>query len=209
MKFFDKNFLSIANTSIAEIVSVSFPAWAALHDNSSLPADSVWMKAVDLNDKVTSDDTNITLGTITIRGDNLGITSLTAVVTKMDDDDGDPINPSTELGYVHVEYIPPPPIASIIPLRRGWNLISVPVNLTTWELGEESMVGDPLNVTPRNSLTSIYRYNTTSGLFEKCDHLDDWGWSPATGSEGFTELEPGRGYWVMAKNDCVWTFLRG
>ena len=71
-------------------------------------------------------------------------------------------------------------------------------------LGEESVVGDPLNVTPRNSLTSIYRYNSSSGLFEKCDHFDNWGWWPATSSESFTKLEPGRGYWVMAKNDCVW-----
>ena len=93
-----------------------------------------------------------------------------------------------------------------IELTSGWNLISVPLNLTTWELGNESLVGDPLNVTPKNSLTSIYRYNTTSGLFEKCDHFDDWGWWPATGSESFTKLEPGRGYWVMAKNDCNLTF---
>jgi len=30
-------------------------------------------------------------------------------------------------------------------------------------------------------IPSIYRYNTSSGLFEKCDHLDDWGWWPANG----------------------------
>lgn len=93
-----------------------------------------------------------------------------------------------------------------ISLTTDWNMISVPLNLISWELGEEAVVGNPLNLTPKNSLTSIYRYNTTSALFEKCDHLDDWGWSPATGSESFTELEPGRGYWVKAKNDCNLTF---
>jgi len=93
-----------------------------------------------------------------------------------------------------------------ISLKSGWNLISAPLNLTTWELGEEGVVGNPLNVTPKNSLTSIYQYNTTTGLFEKSDHFDDWGWWPATGSGSFTELEPGRGYWVMAKNDCDLTF---
>jgi hypothetical protein len=93
-----------------------------------------------------------------------------------------------------------------ISLDSGWNLISAPPNLTTWELGEEAAVGDPLNVTPENSLTSIYRYNTTSELFEKCTHYAGWGWAPATGSESFTELEPGRGYWVMAANDCDLTF---
>ena len=98
-----------------------------------------------------------------------------------------------------------PPICSIS-LAKGWNLISSPLNLTTWKLGQEAAVGDPLNVTPENSLTSIYGYNTTSGSFEKCSHYDGWGWAPATGSESFTELEPGRGYWVWAENDCDLTF---
>ena len=93
-----------------------------------------------------------------------------------------------------------------IPLTKGWNLISVPLNLTSWELGDESIVGDPLNITPKNSITSIYKYNTTSGLFEKCDHFDNWGWWPATGSESFTALESGSGYWVMTQQDCSLTF---
>ncbi len=90
-----------------------------------------------------------------------------------------------------------------ISLDSGWNLISAPLNLTIRELGEEAAVGDPLNVTPENSLASVYRYNTTSELFEMCIHYD-WGWHPATGSESFTELEPGRGYWVWAGSNCVW-----
>jgi hypothetical protein len=93
-----------------------------------------------------------------------------------------------------------------ISLPAGWNMISVPLNLISWELGEEAVVGNPLVVTPTNSLTSIYRYNTSAGLFEKCDHLDDWGWWPATNSESFTELEPSRGYWVKTKTDCNLTF---
>jgi hypothetical protein len=93
-----------------------------------------------------------------------------------------------------------------ISLKSGWNLISIPLNLTSWILGDESAVGNPLNVTPANSLSSIYRYNTTSELFEKSDHFTDWGWWPATGSESFITLEPGRGYWVMTQQDCNLTF---
>jgi parallel beta-helix repeat protein len=98
------------------------------------------------------------------------------------------------------------PTPYTISLKSGWNLISVPLDLTTWILGDESAVGNPLNVTPANCLSSIYRYNTTSALFEKSDHFTDWGWYPATGSESFTALEPGRGYWVMAQQDCSLTF---
>jgi hypothetical protein len=101
---------------------------------------------------------------------------------------------------------PAAPKTHTISLVKGWNLISAPLSLTTWELGPESVVGDPLNVTPKNSLTSIYRYNSSTGLFEKCSHYDGWGWHPATGSENFTKLEPGIGYWVMAKDNCNLTF---
>src|SRR5659263_279349 len=92
-------------------------------------------------------------------------------------------------------------------LKSGWNLISVPLRLINWELGEEIKVGNLFNEKPENCLSSIYRYNTTSGLFEKSDHFDDWGWYPATGSESFTKLEPGRGYWLMAMQDCELTFM--
>jgi len=90
-----------------------------------------------------------------------------------------------------------------ISLNPGWNLISVPLNLNTWELGEDSLVDDPLNVTPKNSLSVIYRYNPSKS-FEMCIHYVDLGWYPAT--ESFTELEPGRGYWLWAENDCTLTF---
>jgi hypothetical protein len=90
-----------------------------------------------------------------------------------------------------------------VTLNNGWNLIGR-YSMAEALLGDESVVRDPLNVTPKNSLTSIYRYNSSTGVFDKCDHFDDWGWWPATGSESFTTLEPCRGYWVMAKSDCVW-----
>ena len=109
----------------------------------------------------------------------------------------------TASGSINVEVI------SFIPqidldLYTGWNLISVPLNLNTWELGEESVVDDPLNVTPENSLAAIYRYDNPSESFEMSIHYADLGWYPAT--ESFTELEPGRGYWLWAENDCTLTF---
>ena len=90
--------ISLSNASVAEIISVSFPDWATLHSNSSLPADSVWIKAADINDKIKSDEKNITLASLIIRGDDYGSTEIIATVIKMDDDDGDPINPSVKHG---------------------------------------------------------------------------------------------------------------
>ena len=99
--------VSLSDPSIAEVLSVSFPTWAAMHSNSTLPADSVWMKAADLQDDVKSDDMNIQLGTLTIRGDANGMCDIVVTVTKMDDDNGDPINPATDAGHLKVGEIPP------------------------------------------------------------------------------------------------------
>jgi len=94
--------VSLSNPSVAEIVSISFPSWATLHTNSTLPADSVWIKAADLMDQVGVGATNINLATLTIRGDNPGTSDIFATVTKMDDDSGYPVNPSTALGHLEV-----------------------------------------------------------------------------------------------------------
>jgi hypothetical protein len=99
-------------------------------------------------------------------------------------------------------------ITTPFPLTEGWNLIGW-YSTEEAPLGEEAVAEDPLNVTPKNSITSIYRYNTSKGEFEKCDHFDGWGWWPATGSESFIKLELGNGYWVMAKNECVWRMRVG
>ncbi len=90
--------ISLFNMSVAEIISVSFPDWATIHSNSSLPADSFWIKAADLNDQIKIDERNITLASLTVRGDDYGDDEITASVTKMDDDNGNPINPFVESG---------------------------------------------------------------------------------------------------------------
>ncbi len=95
--------ISLSNTNIAEIMSVTFPAWATLHENSVLPADSVWIKAVDLTDQVKSGDMNILLGTLTLRGDHQGLCDIIATITKMDDDDGYPIDALSEHGRLEVD----------------------------------------------------------------------------------------------------------
>ncbi|MCW7079393.1 MAG: PKD domain-containing protein [Canidatus Methanoxibalbensis ujae] len=94
--------VSLSNPEVAEIVSVSFPEWATLHSNSPLPADSVWMKCADLNDEIKSGDKNISLARLTLRGDEKGKTDLVITVTKIDDDDGNPIDVSTTKGYLEV-----------------------------------------------------------------------------------------------------------
>jgi len=66
--------VSLDDPAIGEITAVSFPAWAGLKSNGTLPADSVWIRAVDLEGNAGTG--NITLCTVTVRGDTEGTTTL-------------------------------------------------------------------------------------------------------------------------------------
>ena len=98
----------LSNGSVAEIISVDFPGWATLYDNSTLPADAVWLKAADLMDQIKRNATDVILATLTIRGDEIGNTDIIADINKMDDDDGNPIYPSVRNGTFIVGPLPSP-----------------------------------------------------------------------------------------------------
>ncbi|MGC9445239.1 MAG: hypothetical protein ACP5E9_09995 [Candidatus Methanospirareceae archaeon] len=102
--------LTLSNANIAEILAVEFPAWASLNATDSLPADTVWIKAIDLNKQVENGATNVILAQLTIRGDAEGDCTINAAVTQMDPDGpGGPINPSIDSGLLTVFSIVPLP----------------------------------------------------------------------------------------------------
>lgn len=87
----------------AEIISVQYPAWVTLFDNSSFPADSVWIKVVDIGEAINPGDTDIALAVIGVRGDSPGTTGIQLTVRKMSDDTaGDNIVPFIVNGTVTV-----------------------------------------------------------------------------------------------------------
>ena len=78
--------VALTNPSVGEIVGVSYPTWAMMPKNGSLPADSVFVQALDLEQLVGVGATNVTLCTLTVRGDAAGTTNLTITPIKVDDD---------------------------------------------------------------------------------------------------------------------------
>jgi PKD repeat protein len=98
--------VSLTESSIGEIVGISYPTWAAMPENSSIPADSVSAQAVDLTSSVGAGATNVTLCTLTVRGDAVGETNLTIVSTKIDDDVGGRYAPETTDAILCVENLP-------------------------------------------------------------------------------------------------------
>jgi len=78
--------IASSNPSIGKIVGVTYPSWASMAVNSTMPSGSAWFKAVDLTG--VSGTTNITLCTVTIRGDTEGTTTLAITSDKIEDRTG-------------------------------------------------------------------------------------------------------------------------
>src|SRR3990170_5478390 len=72
--------VSLSNTSVADVISASFPAWAVIHSNGTLPGDSVWLKASDVYRLIESGSSNVSLATLTIRGENSGNSNISVAI---------------------------------------------------------------------------------------------------------------------------------
>lgn len=99
--------ISLSNGSKAKIISVDFPG-LELHNNSSVPSDSVWIKATDLNETIKNGSSNIILARLGIRGDETGVTDMIINVRSMDDGNGARMDPDTS--KVKISIIPVLPL---------------------------------------------------------------------------------------------------
>jgi hypothetical protein len=85
--------LAVQNPAVAQIIGVSFnTTWASMPINSSVPASSIWCKAVDLVGD--SGTVNITLVTILVRADSIGTTAITINPERVEDRIGGRYSPS-------------------------------------------------------------------------------------------------------------------
>jgi hypothetical protein len=132
--------ITAADPAVAEITGVSFPSWAVLNDNSTVPTSNLRISAVDLNNQVQPGAANVTLATITLQGLSDGSTPLQITANEIDDDSGNMITP----------VIQPGSFAVTVPQPEG------NISVTSTPSGAEiSLDGvDTQNVTPY-TLTSV------------------------------------------------------
>jgi len=96
---------------IVSIINVSFPEWASLHEWGTVDGDGIvnippitWLKAIDLNDYVSENVTNVTLATITVKPNFVANGSLNISINRLDDDNGYPIDVVIENATINVFY---------------------------------------------------------------------------------------------------------
>jgi hypothetical protein len=93
--------VSVANTSVATIAGVSYPAWCILHTDST-DGYTVSISEADVNAVYEDGSTNIVLATINLNGVAAGTTQLQVSIVECDDDDGFDMGASTSNGTVTV-----------------------------------------------------------------------------------------------------------
>jgi PKD repeat protein len=113
---------NVSDPGVANITEISSPNWAnvSLSRNSTLPSNSVWIKAIDLdgakpNHTVVPGATNVILGNITITVNKPGTANLSIQKTLISADGGSSIVPIVTAGKINV-VLPPFPSISKVPL---------------------------------------------------------------------------------------------
>jgi len=99
--------VALTDPAKAEIVSFEFPGWVnVLSSNSTIPTDSLHLKAVG-NFAVPPGSTDVPLITVTVRGDQAGLTDLTVTnVLRLEDYNGTDIPYTIVPGTINVGAVP-------------------------------------------------------------------------------------------------------
>ncbi|WP_460006997.1 PKD domain-containing protein [Methanogenium cariaci] len=153
--------VSLTEPSVAEIVGVSYPPWANMPVNSSLPADTVYAQAIDLMGSIGAGATNLTLCTLTLRGDTPGTTNLSITAAKIDDDVAGRYASTTASTPITVGDIPAPtPTPTPTPsLRTGLSFSPVDATIVPGERACYALVMD-------TAPTGLSGFNITVSLTE-------------------------------------------
>jgi PKD repeat protein len=176
--------ITVDNQNIGEIVGISFPSWASITDNSSIPANSIWIKGLDLSEQIQPGSINVSLGTLTLRGDQIGSSVIDITINQMDDFNGSVFSPTIQSGTFTVGSTQAPvanytasPHSGTSPLQVQFNDTStgtVPLSYQ-WNFGDgsgNSTIANPAHTftTGTNqTFTVVLTVSNTAGSSSKSD----------------------------------------
>jgi len=79
---------AISDPETATVTNITYPNWAAMHTNSSMPSHQFWLKMVDLQQVVNTGDLNVPICRVTILSQKSGSSVITVTPVKVEDDIG-------------------------------------------------------------------------------------------------------------------------
>jgi PKD repeat protein len=180
--------VALENGSVASLTGVTFPSWALLHFNSSVPAQSVSLSAVDTGGQIQAGATDVVLATLAVCGDAKGMTPITVTVGSIDADNGYTVPPRPVNNGTADIRVPPPvaafnanPLSGIAPLTVVFTDLST--NTPTewlWDFGD----GDSTNATEQNP---VHTYSST-GTFNVSLSVANEGGSNTSTKTGYISV---------------------
>ncbi len=167
--------LTIADGLTGEFTSASYPSAFEITDTPTYTDlnSSVQLRAIDIQDPPGPNASDVSLATVTVRGEDQGETSLTVEITRMDNDDGGKVEPTIESGTLVVE---------------GGNETSTPTPTST-ETPTKADTSEPETANERQSDDETESVGTTSTESEPTPE-DEITESVATGQAPATETVP-------------------
>ena len=79
---------TISDPEAASVTNITYPNWAAMHTNSSVPSHQFWLKMVDLQQVVNTGDLNVPVCRVTVLSRKSGSSVMTITPVKVEDDIG-------------------------------------------------------------------------------------------------------------------------
>ncbi|QSZ68036.1 PKD domain-containing protein [Methanofollis aquaemaris] len=199
--------ISIDDPEIGEIVDLNFSDWAFEPENGSLPADTVWAQAFDPEEL--AGETNITLCTVTVRGDAEGMSAINVTPEAIEDVNGTLYNATVVPGELNVTgEMPPAGLAAdfeadvtvgVVPLNVTFTDLSTG-NVTAWEWdfgdGTNSTEQDPVHTYEEGgiytvSLTVSDEMNETDTLVKEDYIMVSGGPAPGPAAEFEADMTEG------------------
>ena len=142
--------LSVANGSLAEIQSITFPAWADLTSTTAMPSGNVTIQGADTHSLVEAGATGTVIATVNLHSLDDGSTTLGVSFASMDDDLGGAIAPTSSNGTITVAMIQglhfsaPGAVPTVIPTTVGQYYDDIAAGNLSWAWSIGPIVPEPL-----------------------------------------------------------------
>lgn len=127
--------LTLDNPGIGDFLAYTAPSWAVLNTSSEISGDSIWFSGIDLQTLIQAGATNVSLGSVTVRTDHAGETTLVPGSKKINADGGGNITPEVTSAD----------LIAYVPLNANFSANATTGTIPATIAFSDTSMGDPLS----------------------------------------------------------------